>query len=100
MAAQTRPYKVLEERELADLVTQLLGDDGLDLTDEQRVALLRYGPTYRTVLDVAAARNSDHAMRQAKPFLEAGEREVIAVSGANWKSKTWQVRSKTTMREA
>jgi hypothetical protein len=39
-------------------------------------------------------------MRQAKPFLEAGEREVIAVSGANWKSKTWQVRSKTTMREA
>jgi hypothetical protein len=81
LRSPSRTYHVLEERNLAELVLELLGDESDVALEEFEV----YEP-----VTVTEARNSEGALRNAAKQIvgRSGEVTLIPVSGRSWHPET------------
>lgn len=93
--SNARRYKVLEERDLADLVLELLEAKGVTV-DDDALELLRDHEVYHSIA-TPVARNAEHAFRQAAKDLPAGERQLVAASERWLTSQTIVTRKNTTV---
>jgi hypothetical protein len=88
LRSPSRTYHVLEERNLAELVLELLGDESDVELDKLRRALEEF-EVYEPVT-VTEARNSEGALRNAAKQIvgRSGEVTLIPVSGRSWHPET------------
>jgi hypothetical protein len=97
-----RTYVVLEERDLMDLVAEVLSDAGIDtaiLADPVETALREAGKIYDPV-DEPEARNTEHALRVAAKNTYGqidAEPRMVAVADRMFKIETVRVRNAPTV---
>lgn len=90
LRSPSRTYQVLEERNLADLVLELAGDDYPDgINKAELKSLLEEFEVYESVT-VTEARNAEGALRNAAKQIvgRSGEVTLIPVSSRSWHPET------------